>query len=114
MDTNENLLEREREKYRIAYENPHYRVNNQGFLLWQNFRGIFPKSPRSALDIGCGDGRLFAQMNAEGIDAWGVDFVDVLGQAAQPVRHKFLQANLWDLGRDFARSEERRGGKEWP
>jgi len=89
------LADREREKYLRAFETPGYRDKNQGLLLWQNTRGIFPAKPKSAIDIGCGDGRLFSVWNLAGIDGWGVDFINVLDKF-HGFKEKFVEANLWE------------------
>lgn len=97
---NDNLLETEQAKYRKAYATPHYRINNHGLMMWNQFRGLFPQKPATAIDIGCGTGRLFGYLNDIGIDAWGVDFVNVLDEGHRWAQ-KFICANLWDLGMDF-------------
>lgn len=94
------LLDRERAKYQSAYAKPGYRLVNHGLHMWQHLRGIFPEKVTTAIDIGCGTGRLFEALNDQGIDAWGVDFVNALDPSHR-YPHKFIEGNLWDLGMDF-------------
>lgn len=71
MDT---IGEIERAKYEEVWTLPDYRIKAHGLELWTKRRDIFPAVVDSALDIGCGHGRLFAQWCNEGIDGHGVDF----------------------------------------
>jgi 2-polyprenyl-3-methyl-5-hydroxy-6-metoxy-1,4-benzoquinol methylase len=89
------LEARERAKYEKVWSLPQYRVANQALQLWQRHRGIFPVHPRHALDIGCGNGRLFQQWNAEGIDGHGVDFAPNALDKDHPNADKFTLQCLW-------------------
>ena len=86
-------------KYRAVWAIDAYRVKCHGLDLWRAHREVFPDVVISALDIGCGTGRLFAAMNCERIDAHGVDFapncLDAAARAGWP--HKFHLACLWDM-----------------
>lgn len=95
------LLEQETSKYESVWADPLYRIANQGLQLWQLHRGIFPNDPASALDIGCGNGRMFAQWNREGIDGHGVDFARNALDAEHPNKENFTLQCLWRM--QFAR-----------
>jgi len=89
----------EREKYRAVWDMPVYRVKSHSLALWNMNRDVFPEMFVSALDIGCGLGRLFGHLNDEGFDAWAFDIAD---NALEPeIReqwgHKFRQGVLWDM-----------------
>ncbi len=88
------LEQSERAKYETVWNQPSYRTANQGLGLWQRARAIFG-TPTSALDIGCGNGRLMAAMLAEGIDAHGVDFAPNAPDAGNAAR--VTNACLWDM-----------------
>lgn len=88
-------LENERAKYTLAFSEPAYRIRNHGLELYRKAKGIIQQKPRTAIDIGCGTGRLFAEWNREGIDGWGLDIVDAL-DAGHPYAHKLLVGCLWD------------------
>jgi 2-polyprenyl-3-methyl-5-hydroxy-6-metoxy-1,4-benzoquinol methylase len=94
------LLDEERAKYEKVWALADYRRANHGLRLWQQHRDIFPASPHSALDIGCGNGRLFAQWNREGIDGHGVDFAANAPDAAHPNADKFSLQCLWTMELD--------------
>ena len=92
-------------KYAEVWADPAYRRKAHGLSLWQNRRDLFPASVTSALDIGCGHGRLVAQWWAEGVDGHGVDIAPA---AVDPGilggnEDRFHFAALWrmDLGRRF-------------
>jgi len=91
------LLETERAKYDMAWKVPAYRVKAHGLALWQTRRDIFPDVVNSAIDLGCGHGRLFARWREEGIDGWGVDFSDNALDADHPYRGHFIRSSLWDM-----------------
>ena len=73
---NDELANAERAKYTEVFKNPHYRRDNQGLQLWELHREIFPSNPKTAIDIGCGNGALFKRWVAEGIDGVGIDFIN--------------------------------------
>ncbi len=89
----------EREKYEAVWELDVYRIKCHGLNLWENHREIFPDHFRSALDIGCGLGRLMATWNDEGIDAWGVDLVSncLAPEILIKWGDRFIVANLWEM-----------------
>ncbi len=96
------VAEAERAKYEHVWQRPEYRVKAHGLDLWQNRREIFPEHIESAVDLGCGHGRLFAQWCEEGIDAEAVDFAEA---ALDPtIRAKwgdrFTLGCLWSLDLD--------------
>ena len=88
-------LENERAKYTLAFSEPAYRIRCHGLELYRKAKGIIQQKPSSAIDIGCGTGRLFAEWNREGIDGWGLDLVDAL-DAGHPYAHKLIEGCLWD------------------
>lgn len=94
-------IEHERRKYVNAFKDPGYRRANHGLTLWHMWQfAHIGEQPRTFLDIGCGNGRLFAECNQKGIDAWGLDFVNAL-DPDHLYPQKLLQACLWDLGMDY-------------
>ena len=92
----DSLLESELQKYREVWGNPEYRIANQGLELWTRARSVFG-NPKTALDIGCGNGRLFALWNANGIDGYGVDFAGNALDANHPNRENFSLQCLWAM-----------------
>ena len=90
----------EQAKYYAVWKAPEYRIRSHSLELWESHRHLFPKHFESALDIGCGLGRLMREWDKQGIDAWGVDIASNCLEAKQ---EKFIEANLWemDLGRRF-------------
>jgi SAM-dependent methyltransferase len=95
-DESTNLRREELAKYIDVWSNPDYRVANQGLQLWNAFRSLFGY-PASALDIGCGNGRLFKAWNAEGIEGHGVDFAPNALDVDHPNRDRFTLQCLWDM-----------------
>lgn len=91
------LLEQETAKYETVWADERYRVANQGLQLWQLHRGIFPAAPSCALDIGCGNGRMFGQWNREGIEGHGVDFAANALDPDHPNRRNFTLQCLWTM-----------------
>lgn len=89
----------ERAKYERAWSAAEYRTACHGHALWHGRRDLYPEHFASALDIGCGTGRLLAEWNAAGIDAWGVDIADnALDQEiAERWGHKVVTACLWEM-----------------
>lgn len=90
------LRDAEQAKYAAIWQRPDYRLVCHGLRLWQEHRSIFPERVESAVDIGCGTGRLFEQWCDEGIDGYGVDLVASIDPA-----HRFpdrlTTACLWDM-----------------
>lgn len=97
-----NLEAVERAKYEHVWDIPSYRTRHHGLDMWRNHRELFPRQIESALDIGCGSGRLFKQWRAEGIEGFGVDFADNALDTDSNREH-FFNACLWnmELGRQF-------------
>lgn len=93
------LAEAERVKYEQTWRDPEYRHANHGLNLWLNRRDLFPAEVHSALDIGCGNGRLLHRWYEEGIDAWGYDIApNCLDAAVAPfVAHRMRYGPLWEM-----------------
>lgn len=92
----------EAEKYATAWADPRYRRNAWGLALWQSRREIFPQTVRSALDVGCGHGRLMAAWLDEGIDARGVDIADGLDDDLRAsCEARLTVCPLWDYRSDM-------------
>lgn len=87
------LAAREREKYTEVWKDPDYRVRCHGLDLWSQERDLYGDKPASAIDFGCGTGRLVAQWQREGIDAIGVD----IAATAPDPGLSIVLANLWEL-----------------
>lgn len=89
----------ETSKYQRVWAMPEYREGSNGLKIWQQARGAFPTYFKSALDIGCGAGRLFDEWNQRGIDAWAIDIAkNSLDQRARRRwGHKFIQGSIWEM-----------------
>jgi len=61
--------------YTAAWADPAYRRACHGLTLWRTRPALFPERITSAIDLGCGTGRLVAAWRAENIEAYGVDLV---------------------------------------
>ncbi len=88
------LLDEERQKYEEVWAMPSYRVANHGLKMWTNHRDLYPDHVRTAIDIGCGNGRLVGNLRREGIDAWGIDFAANAPDSAW--RGFVVMGCLWD------------------
>ncbi len=87
-----NLIESERTKYEAAWRVAARQVCH-GLMLWDDYRALFPHRPKTALDIGCGAGRLIETWNECGIAARGYDIAETAPN--QRVR-EFVQIGcLW-------------------
>ena len=89
-------------KYRDIWQSPNYRIRSHSLELWESHRHLFPSYFESALDIGCGLGRLMRRLNGQEIDAWGIDITSNCLES-KAWQEKFIEMNLWemDLGRKF-------------
>ena len=106
MSRPDRVMLNERAKYDDVWQTEAYRVKAHGLAMWCDHREWFPETVYTALDLGCGHGRLFAHWNeADGIDGHGVDFSEhaLDGDIAAAWGHKFHLHCLWDfwLGRRF-------------
>lgn len=63
----------EREKYDEQWSNAWYREKCHGLNLYEELRGVFPAQFKTAIDFGCGTGRLVKRWREEGIAAIGID-----------------------------------------
>ena len=95
----EEFATQERVTYETVWKDPEYREAAHGLWFWTTHREEFPETFRSALDIGCGTGRLLAAWNATGIDAWAVDIAEnALDPAVKALwRQKFRRSTLWEM-----------------
>lgn len=89
----------EREKYVNAWKNRVYRIRSHSLELWNDHRCFFPENFKSALDVGCGLGKLFAEWNDKEIDAWGVDITEscLAMHTREDWGHKFKEVSIWDM-----------------
>lgn len=111
------LATKEKAKYYGVYRDYgfSYRKKAHGLDLFKNHRGIFPVVFNTVVDLGCGQGRLFAYLNELGKDCWAVDIAsNCLEDAALPWKDKLIVQSLWDM--DF--SAESKWAKDhyetWP
>lgn len=100
------LALQEQEKYERCWAMPEYRHACHALTLWEGRRDLFPASFASALDIGCGAGRLFTLWNEAGIDAWAFDIAPncLDPDVAAKWGHKLVVGTLWEMdwaGRRF-------------
>lgn len=63
------------EKYNHAWNQERYRKACHGLDFYNNYRDLLPDKITSAMDFGCGTGRLLKQMVDDCIDAYGMDLV---------------------------------------
>lgn len=112
----------ERLKYEAVWKLPVYRAKCHSLTLRDQMPDLFPSAPdergdswvfgttkvtqvKTAIDIGCGLGRLLGRWNDEGIDAWGVDLAGNCLEADVETRWggKVWRECLWefDPGRVF-------------
>ena len=93
------------DKYTFAWDQEQYRKACHGLVFYGQYRHLFPDKIVSAIDYGCGTGRLLKRMICDGIDARGVDFAfnavdaDILAEHFARIDY----ANLcdYDPGRRF-------------
>ena len=88
-----NVAASERQKYERVWLDPSYRMRCHGLDLWRQNRDLYGATPQSAIDFGCGTGRLVKQWRAEGIAAIGVDIADTAPDEGVGI----ILANLWEL-----------------
>ncbi len=84
-------------KYQRCWDNPAYRIACHSVSLWEERRDLFPTSFSSALDIGCGLGKILDVWNILGIETWGVDLVEncLDPGIAKKWGHQFRLDCLW-------------------
>jgi len=87
----------ETEKYARVWKHPSYRRKCHSLDLWNTRRDLFPKEFESAIDIGCGLGRLIGVWRSSGIDAEGVDLVPDVCLEDPALRPYVHQSTLWDF-----------------
>lgn len=89
----------EEAKYRRTWADPVYRHACHSLSLWHERRDLFPVEIASALDIGCGTGRLAAEWKSLGVDAHAIDIADnCLDPAAAVVLgDRFRVGCLWSM-----------------
>ena len=98
-----NLIAAETIKYRRAWAEPGYRTKCHSLDLWQTRRDLFPETVGSAIDLGCGTGRLVSTWAEAGIDGWGVDLVPAAALDPDVDAARVYAATLWEFrpGRIF-------------
>jgi len=98
-----NIAQAEAATYRQVWAVPAYRVKCHSLDLWRQRRDLFPDEVTSAIDLGCGTGRLVSAWGAEGIDGYGVDLVPDASLDPEVDRARVYTAPLWDFrpGRVF-------------
>lgn len=60
-------------KYNYAWNQELYRKACHGLDFYRQYRGLFPETIESAVDFGCGTGRLLQALSDDRIDAHGID-----------------------------------------
>ncbi len=92
------LRETEADKYRDCWGAPEYRLVSHSLKLFEDRPEIFPVF-NSALDIGCGAGRLLDVWNRAGIETWGVDIAENCLDPDIAVKwsHCLRIACLWEM-----------------
>ena len=95
----DHVAEIERAKYVKTWADPVYRLACHGLKLWRERAELFPPDVRSALDIGCGTGRLLQHWIAIGLDAWGYDIAEncLDSDVALVAAHRVRYGALWDM-----------------
>lgn len=93
------LAEAERAKYDRVWRMDAYRVACHGLMLWEHRRELFPPQFRTAVDLGCGTGRLVARWLDEGYEAFGVDLSRESVDADILVKYgnRFAFVPIWSL-----------------
>lgn len=92
-----NVAAVERQKYERVWAMEEYRSACHSLALWRNRRELFPARFRSALDLGCGTGRLIAEWVADGVDARGVDIAANCLDSGADVADRVSIACLWEM-----------------
>lgn len=87
----------ERAKYERVWMLPEYRLANHGLGLWLCDRDLFPANFASALDIGCGNGRLWRAWYESGIDAHAVDHALAAPDTWLAASVRFTRQCLWTM-----------------
>lgn len=89
------LRESEAQKYEECWADASYRERCHGLDLWRDHNYLFPQKIVSAIDFGCGTGRLVKEWARSGIEALGID---IAPNAADPeVSGHVKIACLWDF-----------------
>lgn len=68
-----NLRQQEAAKYDAQWQEPWYREKCHGLDLYEARRDLFPAKFATAIDFGCGTGRLVKRWRDQGINARGFD-----------------------------------------
>ena len=84
------VAEHERDKYTRMWADASYRVNSPGLnAAPEGFKKLGCSSGETLIDYGCGEARSTAWFKSQGLDAQGVDLVQL--------KPDVIQACLWDL-----------------
>jgi 2-polyprenyl-3-methyl-5-hydroxy-6-metoxy-1,4-benzoquinol methylase len=91
----------EREKYRTMWAFDSYRERSPGLrFLADALKKLSPMPASSIVDLGCGTGRVSAELQRLGFDVTGVDIAD---NACTEFTGPFVTASLWSLPEDLGR-----------
>ncbi len=91
---NLDLQAQEAAKYDAQWQEPWYREKCHGLHLYLERRDLFPREFATAIDFGCGTGRLVKQWRREGIEAKGFD---ISTKAADPdIAQHVVVGCLWE------------------
>ena len=112
------LAAAEKAKYLAVY-NDHsiaYKRKSHGMMLWDDHRGIFPIAFQTAIDFGCGQGRLFGYLNDMGKDCWAVDIVanSLEDDVAKKWKRKRIIQPLWDMDFGAESGWAKKNYDTWP
>lgn len=99
MQPSENDADIERQKYTEVWADAPPQGSSHGLALWKNYPEIFPPNIKSAIDFGCGRGRLVNEWVEGGIDAIGVDIApnSIDEDIAENLEERIFVMPIWDF-----------------